>query len=213
VSDTFPWDRLPDEPKRWFTRFTAFRLAGAGRTIESVWRNEPKRSNAKRPSSTWAQRVKEFHWWDRAEAWDQHMTAQAEAALEAKWREQWMGTTELIGRLGEMERANPFPFFEQKTVTMLDKDGNAFEQEVWDFNWETVREYGHLVKKIGWDRNGRPVVEFHDKVQVARLIGQNLGLFKEQMDVTSGGKPLDTRSLSDEELAAIAAGSGGGAAE
>jgi hypothetical protein len=210
---SFPWDRQPGESHRWYQRFTLFRLEGPGRSLLELVKAEKALKSPIKPLKTvpgaWKNAAKAWHWIERAEAWDLHMAAE----MDAKWLAQHMGAIEAIGRLSEMGRANPYPFFEKKTVTKHDELGNPYEVEVYDFNWDTVREYGHLIKKLGWDRNGNPSLELQDRIQAIKLVGQNQGLFREQMDVTSGGKPLAARSLSDEELAAIAAGSGGGAAE
>jgi hypothetical protein len=81
-----PWDRMPDEPNRWYQRFEAFRLQGPGRTIEAVYRAEceAKLSKVKRPSKRWYEIVRLWSWYARAAAWDKHLSDQAAADAEKR---------------------------------------------------------------------------------------------------------------------------------
>jgi len=56
-------------------------------------------------------------------------------------------------------------------------------------NWETIRARGHLIKSIRSGRSG-PVIELHDGQKALELIGRNLGLFvdKVQVDENQSGE-------------------------
>lgn len=81
--------------------------------------------------------------------------------------------------------------------TTLDDDDAAMVAEV----SETTSATGGSLK-----------LKTHDKVKALELLGRHLALFTDKTEVTGkGGGPLETRRavhLSDDELAAIAAGSG-----
>lgn len=100
------WERQPNEPLMWFDRFDRFRLQGAGRNMEELWRNEAKRSPGARPSSSWYERSREWQWWQRAQAWDAYVRAEEQRKWEerrAKQRErEWKTSQELLDRVDTM---------------------------------------------------------------------------------------------------------------
>jgi nitric oxide reductase activation protein len=48
----------------------------------------------------------------------------------------------------------------------------------------------HLVKGTKWDKDGRLVVEFHDAQSALDKILRAQGAYKDNLDITSGGKPI-----------------------
>ena len=62
------WDRMEDEPARWYDRFEVYRMLGPGRSIEAAYRMAT--GSDRRPGSLWHQRSKEFNWRARSESWD-----------------------------------------------------------------------------------------------------------------------------------------------
>lgn len=97
------WDRVEDEPGRWFSRFSAYRLQGPGRSIESVYRAEceANKREVKRPSKVWYERAEEWQWKARSSAWDQYLLDQAAAEIEARWRKKIMTDVEVLGRMSD----------------------------------------------------------------------------------------------------------------
>ena len=67
----------------------------------------------------------------------------------------------------------------------------------------TVNEHGHLtidpvqvmlkrkmIKSFSKDSNGNPKIVFHDAVDAMKEIARLLGLYKDGLDITSGGAPM-----------------------
>lgn len=117
-NDLKPWERMDGEPIRWFTRFTYYRLLGQVRSI-------PKARDADliakglmtkktRTGDAWYRIARQWQWAMRAEAWDKYKMDQAEAEINAKWRDRIMGQTEALGRMSEFGRNDLASFF--KTV-------------------------------------------------------------------------------------------------
>lgn len=66
-----PWDRQPDEPALWFSRFDAYRLLGPKRSVTAAWNAETGvKVQGKEAPSNWYQSAKKWRWQERAEAWD-----------------------------------------------------------------------------------------------------------------------------------------------
>lgn len=80
-----PWDQIENEPSLWFKRFTAFRLMEPLRTVSEVFKQECAARGAKRkskvPDGGWYDVAREWHWEERAAAWDAYQTAQQEQAI------------------------------------------------------------------------------------------------------------------------------------
>lgn len=71
-----PWERLPGENALWYHRFLTFRDLGPARKIHRAYLVECERdNNGKEPpniNKIWYQRAGQFHWVERANAWDEH---------------------------------------------------------------------------------------------------------------------------------------------
>ena len=63
-----PWERLADEPAKWFARFDTYRLLGPDRTVEQVFRNITGQRGTS--SANWRVYAVKWRWRERAEAWD-----------------------------------------------------------------------------------------------------------------------------------------------
>jgi hypothetical protein len=89
LQDRLAWDRLPDEPMKWFIRFEKFKLLGPGRTVREVWMQESKHSGIRASGnlSQWSNHSKLYNWPNRAEAWDAWSNRQDELWWENKRRE------------------------------------------------------------------------------------------------------------------------------
>ena len=100
------WERQPGEPLMWFDRFDRFRLMGAGRKIEAVWRGDAGRGNGSRPSSSWYEQLKRWNWWQRAQAWDAYVRTEEQRKWEQRRDEQrereWKTSQELLKRVDQM---------------------------------------------------------------------------------------------------------------
>lgn len=69
------WDQLDDEPDSWFYKFSQFRLLGPRRSMRKVyriWREEKYGQDMKEHTAPaiWAEKAKQYHWVERAHAWD-----------------------------------------------------------------------------------------------------------------------------------------------
>jgi hypothetical protein len=68
------WDQREEEPKIWYERFSIFRLIGPGRSIAKAyrkWRLLTKGEiTTKYTSNNWYDVAREWHWEERASAWD-----------------------------------------------------------------------------------------------------------------------------------------------
>lgn len=69
-----PWEQIEGEPGLWFERFSLWRSLGPSRTIEDAWRQDraKKGLSGKRPHFRWYEVRKEWHWDERAQAWDDY---------------------------------------------------------------------------------------------------------------------------------------------
>jgi hypothetical protein len=85
-----PWNRQPGESALWFQCFETYRALGIRRTIEQAYRQEMERRGktgyGQRPNGSWRKIAIEFHWHERAEAWDiaEINRVRREAASEAR---------------------------------------------------------------------------------------------------------------------------------
>lgn len=75
------WERLPDEPERWYARFEVYRLIGPNRSLLGVYRlvTQLLGRSGRAPGQAWHQAAQRWHWQARAQAWD----AAEEARLRA----------------------------------------------------------------------------------------------------------------------------------
>lgn len=189
-----PWERLDDEPNRWFQRFERFRLLGPTRSIEALYRaeREAKGREVKRPSHRWYISSDLYRWKERAEAWDKHLSDLAAAEVEAKWLAKVMEKTEVLARLSEMARGDVGDFMDIESMS-------------YNLSMKKAKELGltHLIKKvkqrtvITQDKDGEEKEEDIQEIELYSAhdalvdLGKHLKLFTENLDLTSGGKPLD----------------------
>lgn len=89
-----------------------------------------------------------------------------------------MQTDEVIKRFTDQASFNPADFF------IFEDDPDTGELVATGINWRVFRERGHLVKKLSYDRKGRPVLEFHDSQRALELIGKSQAMFVERVDNT-----------------------------
>jgi ribosomal protein L20A (L18A) len=79
VDEVKPWEQQPDEPTRWFMRFSLYYLPlGAHRSLlaaYNAWRREKGRGTATGAPEGWRKSATRWRWAERVEAWD---LAQAE---------------------------------------------------------------------------------------------------------------------------------------
>lgn len=83
-----PWDRLPNEPIRWYARFEHYRLLGPfTRSVTKVWTDECTARDGSPPPNTrvsrgWFRQAKRWQWQKRAEAWDESNLAERSSEVE-----------------------------------------------------------------------------------------------------------------------------------
>ena|SRR5689334_9068099 len=65
-----PWQRLPEENNRWYSRFTQYLALGAGRSVRAAYNQEKGNDTSKPATSSWSQAAKRFDWEGRAMAYD-----------------------------------------------------------------------------------------------------------------------------------------------
>jgi hypothetical protein len=78
-----PWDRMPGEPNRWFSRFERYRLVGSGRTLLGTVNAEKGQKGQKRQTvipGAWSRAAAQWRWKQRAEAWDEQERQKAREA-------------------------------------------------------------------------------------------------------------------------------------
>lgn len=95
-----------------------------------------------------------------------------------------MQSDEVIKRLTDQAALNAARFFEFKT----NDEGRLVMAGV---DWAMVQQYGHLVKKISYSRQGQVMLEFHDAQKALELLGKALGLFVDKVDVRTSAQMLD----------------------
>jgi hypothetical protein len=66
------WERLPDEPDRWYARFEVYRLIGPNRSLLGVYRlvTQLLGRTGRAPGQAWQQAAQRWNWQARAQAWD-----------------------------------------------------------------------------------------------------------------------------------------------
>jgi hypothetical protein len=77
------WERIPDEPERWYTRFEVYRRMGPNRTLRGAYRLTAQTPGSARskPGRTWYAAARRWRWAERAQAWDAAEAAQARDRL------------------------------------------------------------------------------------------------------------------------------------
>lgn len=99
-----------------------------------------------------------------------------QAAVKARMVETTMQSDEVLKRLADQATLNASRFFVFEEV-----DGELVMAGI---NWRVFRDHGYLVKKLSYDRKGRPVIEFHDAQRALELIGKAYGMFVDKIDQT-----------------------------
>lgn len=117
------------------------------------------------------------------------------AEVERRLSEQVMSANEVLKRLSDMAKANLLPF-----IRITDEGFTYF-----DFSHPDAKNYFHLIKKIKTKRARRVEgrgenaevwedewveVELHDAQSALEKIGKYHHLFKNEVDVTSGGEKV-----------------------
>lgn len=116
-------------------------------------------------------------------------------AISARLRYMAMGADEALKRLADQARINPTEFYtvdkvisrDINGVPILDSEGNPKVETRLLINWEAVFSRGHLIKGIEYDRRGNVVLKFYDAQSALALIGKNLKLFSEVIDINAMG--------------------------
>jgi hypothetical protein len=62
------WERLPNEPNRWYERLETYRLLGADRSVDAAYRTHTGKEG--RANRHWYAAAERWGWLQRAEAWD-----------------------------------------------------------------------------------------------------------------------------------------------
>jgi phage terminase small subunit len=117
-----------------------------------------------------------------------------QAAIQERLAEAAMRADEVLARLAEQARIDlaDFMLFEDEAKVddagqpVLDELGNPVIIRTFaGLNWKELEKRGHLVKKLSYDRNGRPVIEFHDAQQALIQIGRHLKLFTDNVNLNA----------------------------
>jgi len=131
----------------------------------------------------------------KANGCDLLTNANIQAEIERRLSEQVMSANEVLKRLSDMGKANLLPF-----IKITDEGFTYF-----DFSHPDAKNHFHLIKKIKTKRTRRVEgrgenaevwedewveVELHDAQTALEKIGKYHHLFKDEVDVTSGGEPL-----------------------
>lgn len=106
------WERRPDEPSKWFDRFTVYRLLGPERSLYAAFVKYTARDGAKRREKyrgvpgSWRDNAERWDWSERAEAWDEAEHLRIEAEWEARRQElrnsEWKMSGELLDKAKQM---------------------------------------------------------------------------------------------------------------
>lgn len=77
------WERLPDEPDRWYARFEVYRLIGPNRSLIGAYRlvTQLLGRTGRAPGQAWHQAAQRWNWQARAQAWDAAEEARLRALL------------------------------------------------------------------------------------------------------------------------------------
>lgn len=113
-----------------------------------------------------------------------------QAAINEKIKQIQMPAEEVLTRLAQQARVNAGEFFIYKQVDVLDTNGNPIidpttgtvktQLEMVDIDWQRFKEFGYLVKKLSFTRQGRPQIEFHDPQKALEMIGRANQLFADK---------------------------------
>jgi hypothetical protein len=223
-----PWEQMENEPNRWFQRFERFRLMGPGRSIEGAWKAEE--SGGKRPGKAWYKYSSIFRWNARAGAWDKHVTEQAEAEAEARWKALIMGPLEIQAIYSQQARADigvffkiveewtyyPLPTYDvidAKEVDILDEDGEPTGEKkisYWvrhiavDMDKVVDPKYSHLLAEFSDSPKDGITIKPQNKQTALQALAKMQGLMVNKTEITgkdSGPIEVTETGLTDEERA------------
>jgi hypothetical protein len=114
-----------------------------------------------------------------------------QAAIEVAVKAAGMGNDEVLTRLTQQARLNASTFFLFENTPVRDEDGNPVLENgepltrrvMTGINWAMVEKYGYLIKRVSYNRQGKPVLEFHDPQKALELIGRAQQLFVEKSEI------------------------------
>jgi hypothetical protein len=92
ATELYAWEKQPGEPDLWFDRFTQYRLLGPRRSMVKVYRmsrvrEQKEYKDVEGAPAYWNKHAKEWHWKERALAWDQHTLEEVAEQAEAVYNE------------------------------------------------------------------------------------------------------------------------------
>lgn len=103
------------------------------------------------------------------------------ALVNERLGEMGIAANEIVARMSQYVRNNPASFFIFADVPEKDLDGKILRddegnpilrRQMVDIDWGTFERYGYLVKKLSYDRKGRPVFEFYDAQRALETLGK-----------------------------------------
>lgn len=108
-----------------------------------------------------------------------------QAAIQKRLAESAMPADEVLTRITQHASVNPGDFFHYKEITVTnDETGESHTRLVQDgLNWEMVKTHGHLIKKISFNKQGKPTIEVVDNQKALELLGKHHRLFIDQVDM------------------------------
>jgi AAA+ ATPase superfamily predicted ATPase len=168
------WDRLLEEPNRWYQRFERLRLIGPNRSILALYLEEwiARQEKAgksiankpKCPPGAWSKAAKEWHWQERWEAWDQYLSDRA--AKEAEERRLKILSSGFAQRHERVRKLDELANL--LLVELLDKDkrwladvkqiGSGFTAERVDivrFNSALIRQFRETLEDLAAEMGER----------------------------------------------------------
>lgn len=176
-TDLQAWERQPGEINLWYDRFCRFRLQGPKRSILSVCNAERERVGKgwrKSIPLSWVRASVEWHWRDRAEAFDQ---AERERA-EAEWEE----------RRAEIREQD---YRQAKELRNL-------AQAILDASPGFVRERQYTrgkTKFVIQSLDGRLAVQALEASSKLQRLAAEMADPAQKVDITSGGKTISIREV------------------
>lgn len=103
------------------------------------------------------------------------------AVIDERLVEMGVSASEVVVRMSQYARNNPADFFIFTDIPEKDPTGNILRdndghpilrRQMTDINWEVFERHGYLVKKLSYDRKGRPVFEFYDAQRALEILGK-----------------------------------------
>jgi hypothetical protein len=219
VDERKPWEQMDGEPNRWFQRFERFRLMGLGRSILSCVNRErvaKGRAESDDAPGSWRNAAKAWDWRARAEAWDKHISEQAVAEAEARWKAVIMGPLEIQAIYSQQARADigvffkiveewtyyPLPTYDvidAKEVDILDEEGEPTGEKkisYWvrhiaiDMDKVVDPRYSHLLAEFSDSPKDGITIKPQSKQNALQALAKMYGLMVNKVDVTSGGEKV-----------------------